>query len=66
MSLESKTKFSSKDALGGYEGEVKLKNNGEISTDFKSDYLKVSHWHLGQDGVTRNPEPFIYAHCSQW
>jgi hypothetical protein len=41
VSLEHKTKFTG-DALNGYEAEIKIKNNGEIASDFKWDLLKVS------------------------
>lgn len=41
VSLEHKTKWVTKE-MGGMETEAKLKNNGELACDVKSDYLKVS------------------------
>jgi hypothetical protein len=41
VGLESKVKFNIEE-FGGLESECKIKNNGEISGEIKSDYLKVS------------------------
>jgi len=47
VGLESKVKFNIEE-FGGLESECKIKNNGEISGEIKSDYLKAFE---GFDGV---------------
>ena len=39
--MESKGKFKVKEC-GGLEAEWKVKNDGELTYDFKNNYLKVS------------------------
>jgi len=41
VGLESKIKFNFKELNGGV-SECKIKNNGELVAEMKSDYLKVS------------------------
>lgn len=53
VSLEHKTKWVSKE-YGGFDCEFKLKNNGELACDFKSDYLKVSQGRRINDGHGRS------------
>lgn len=40
LALEWKNKYVDKDALGGLDFEVKVKNSGEVAADYKSDVLK--------------------------